>query len=124
MKIHEVLTTILLIVVVSLSLLISYRLINIESTVTLLFFNIFFVSLIFQLKTILAKKALVLVIGNLLGVFCNLLFFNFHNASLNFFDNNTLKAFYVLFFPFLNLIWIVLFWSFGLSFLTENKNSL
>ncbi len=122
MKIPEVLTVVLLVGATSLSLLVSYNLINVESTVTLLIFNIFFVSLIFQLKASLIKKSTVLLVGNILGLSCNMLFFKLSYAGQNQFPG-TFGAIYVLIFPFLNLIWMVPFWSFSLSFLAKTNDA-
>jgi hypothetical protein len=120
LKVYEALTVVLLAIFVSLSVLVSYQFINIESTAVLALFNVLFVSLIFQLKNVLIKKAFLLMLGNLLGVFCNKLFFEFQIAGLNLFQKS-FDTIFVLFFPFLNLIWIVPFWSFSLSFLAETK---
>ncbi len=122
MKIHEGLTTILTSVVITVFLSASYRLINIESTITLLIFNLLFVSLIFQLKGAIIKKGFILMAGNLLGFFCNLLFFNFSYAGLDLFGKQ-FNAVYTLMFPFLNLIWIVPFWAFSLSLIVEHKTA-
>ncbi len=119
LKAREVLFTILLIVSASLSLLISIKLISLESTVTILFFNLFFIPLIFQLRSATIKKEVVLIIGNLIGVTCNVIFFNLCNIEQPYYG--VIEIFYVLFYPFLNLLWIIPFWSFSLSFLTEAR---
>ncbi len=118
-KLRQVLFTILFIASVSLSLLISCTLISLESTFIILFFNLFFIPLIFQLKSTTIKKELVLIIGNFIGFTCNMLFYNLYNAGQPYYG--VLEIFYVLFFPFLNLLWIVPFWSFSLSLLTEAR---
>jgi hypothetical protein len=120
LKVYEILTIVLLAIVASLSVSVSYQFINIESTAVLALFNVLFVSLIFQLKNTLIKKSFLLIVGNLLGVFCNKLFFEFQITGLNLFQKS-FETIYVLFFPFLNLIWIVPFWSLSLSFLNETK---
>jgi hypothetical protein len=120
LKIHKALLTILIAVVVALSLIASYRLMSIESTITLLIFNFLFISLIFQLKGTLAKKTLILATGNLVGFLCNFVFFNFSYAGLNLFGEQ-FKVVYTFLFPFLNLFWIVPFWSFSLSFFVDSN---
>jgi hypothetical protein len=120
LKIYEALTVVLLAIAVSITVLVSYQFINIESTTVLALFNVLFVSLIFQLKNTLIKKSFVLMLGNFLGLFCNKIFYEFQLAGLNLFQKS-FDTIFVLFFPFLNLIWIVPFWSFSLSFLTETK---
>jgi hypothetical protein len=121
MKVSEVLIVILLVVATSLSLIAAYKFINLESTVTLIFFNIFYASLVFQLKSALTKKALAVLLGNLVGIACNYFFYNLSYAGLNYFGP-AYNAIDVLILPFLNLMWIVPFWSFSLSFLTEENN--
>jgi hypothetical protein len=123
MKVTTALTAILLSIAINLCLLASYRMINIESSITLVIFDLLFVSLIFQLKGSLIKKMLILAVGNAVGFSCNFLFFNFSYAGLNYFHEfqNQFNAFYTVIFPFLNMIWIVPFWSFSLSFLIESK---
>jgi hypothetical protein len=125
MKIHEVLLAILLSIAITVCLIASYRLTNIASTITLIIFNALFISLIFQLKGVLIKKFFILAVGNLLGFFCNLVFFNFSYAGLNYFDGfqHEFNAFYTLIFPFLTLLWMVPFWSFSLSFLMEHNTA-
>ena len=123
MKIHQTLTAILLTIAIALCLTASYKLINLASTITLLIFNLLFITLIFQLKGALTKKGFILVAGNILGFLCNLLFFNLSYAGLTYFQpfDKEFNALYTLLFPFLNLLWIVPFWSFSLSLLIDRN---
>jgi hypothetical protein len=123
MKVHQTLTAILLTIAIALCLTASYRHINLSSTIILLIFNLLFITLIFQLKGALIKKAFILATGNVLGFFCNLLFFNLSYAGLTYFQSfdKEFNAIYTLTFPFLNLLWIVPFWSFSLSLLVDRN---
>ena len=89
-----------------LCLIASFRLINLQSTVTLLIFNILFVSLIFQLNGSVLKKIFMLTAGNIVGLFLNLIFYYFSLAGYDYFGV-VFNAFYTLIYPILNLMWIV-----------------
>jgi len=89
-----------------LCLIASFRLINLQSTVTLLIFNILFVSLIFQLNGSVLKKICMLTAGNMIGLFWNLIFHYFSLAGYAYFGV-AFNAFYTLIYPILNLMWIV-----------------
>jgi hypothetical protein len=58
-----------------LCLITSFRFINIESTVTLLIFNLLFLSLTFQLNGALNRKIGMLALGNIIGLFWNFLLY-------------------------------------------------
>lgn len=120
MKVKEVLVVILFAETIVLCLIGSFRFINIESTIALLMFNAFFISIIFQLDGSLTRKICILTLGNFIGFFWNMLFFQFYSAGLQYFGA-AFTTFYTLTFPFLNLTWVVPFWSFSLSFLTNPK---
>ena len=104
-----------LLMVIFLCLSASYRLINFQTTVTLLIFNAIFFSLIFQLNGSVLNKAFVLAIGNIVGLLLNLIFYNFSMAGYEYFGI-TFNAFYTLIYPFFNLMWIVPFWVFKPEF--------
>jgi hypothetical protein len=65
----------------------------------------------------------ILATGNILGAFWNYLFFQFSDAGIKYIGP-IFTAFYALIFPFVNLTWVVPFWSFCLSLLTTSKPSL
>jgi hypothetical protein len=108
--------------IIGLCFIVSFQFINIESTVTLILFSFLFVSLIFQLNGTLSRKLCLLTIGNVLGLFWNLVFRYFSLAGALYFGN-LFDVFYVIIFPFLNLMWIVPFWSLSLGILPKMQNS-
>ena len=59
----------LVIEAIALCLIASFRFINIESTATLLIFNLLFLSLTFQLNGTLTRKLGMLALGNVIGFF-------------------------------------------------------
>ena len=103
-----------------LSLMASYRFISFESTITLAIFNFLFASLIFQLNGTTSRKFGLLAAGNFVGLFWNFVFLYFSFAGTTYFGN-VFNAFYVIIYPFLNLMWIVPFWSLSLSALPRMR---
>lgn len=97
-----------------LSLMASYRFISFESTITLAIFNFLFASLIFQLNGTTSRKLGLLAAGNFVGLFWNFVFLYFSFAGTTYFGN-VFNAFYIIIYPFLNLMWIVPFWALSLS---------
>jgi len=59
---------------IALCVIASFRFINIESAVTLLFFNLLFILLTFELNGTLNRKLGMLALGNIIGLFWNLSF--------------------------------------------------
>lgn len=104
-----------------LCLIVSFRFINIESTVTLLIFNLLFFSLTFQLNGALNRKLGMLALGNIIGLFWNFLLYFFAIAGVMFFGE-IFNVFYAVFYPLLNFMWIVSFWSLSLSVLPNPKS--
>jgi hypothetical protein len=111
----------LFLTVIFLCLSASFRFVNLQSTVTLIIFNVFFVSLFFQLYGSLSMKVAILSVGNLLGFFWNLFFHDFSLAGYASFGV-TFNAFFTILYPILNLMWIVPFWSLSLSFLPKPQS--
>jgi hypothetical protein len=101
-------------------LITSFRFINIESTVTLLIFNLLFLSLTFQLNGTLNRKIGMLALGNIIGLFWNFALYFFAIAGVTFFGE-IFNVFYAVFYPLLNFMWIVSFWSLSLSVLPNSK---
>jgi hypothetical protein len=99
--------------------MLSYRLINIQSTITLIIFNILFFSLIFQLDGKVLNKFGILTAGNITGLLANLIFYYFSLVGRICFGG-PFNIFYTLIYPILNLAWIVPFWSLSLGFLPKN----
>jgi len=105
--------------IVSIScLLTSYRILNIQTTLTLIIFNAFFISIFFQLNGTSLLKAGMLTAGNLLGLFWNF-FFQYISVTGDLYLGSTFNALFAIVYPILNLMWIVPFWSLSLSFLPK-----
>ncbi len=94
--------------------LVCFVFINLKSTVTLLVFNLFFGLLISQLNGTTFRKLGLLLAGNIVGVFWNFVFLHFSLAGTEVFGK-TFDVFYTIIYPFLNLIWVVSYWSLTLS---------
>jgi hypothetical protein len=107
--------------VITLCLITSFRFINIESTVTLLIFNLLFLSLTFQLNGSRNRKVGMLALGNIIGLFWNFFLYFFAIAGVTFFGE-VFNVFYAVFYPLLNFMWIVSFWSLSLSVLPNPKS--
>jgi len=107
--------------VIVLCLITSFRFINIESTVTLLIFNLLFFSLTFQLNGSLNRKLGMLALGNIIGLFWNFFLYFFATAGAMFFGE-IFNVLYAVFYPLLNFMWIVSFWSLSLSVLPNPKS--
>lgn len=91
-----------------------------EGALTLVLFNFLFASLIFPLNGSLTRKVFMLFVGNVAGFVWNYLFclFAFDAA-----DNLTcvFNVFCIFLGPFINLVWIVSFWSMSLTALANRK---
>lgn len=117
----QLLLVFLMLELIILCLFVSFRLINFESTVTLVFFNFLFASLTFQLNGAIHRKLFILTLGNLVGLFWNIIFSYFAHAG-EFCFGEPFNLFYMILYPFLNLMWIIPFWSFSLGFLPKLQN--
>ncbi len=105
-----------------LCLVLSLRLINISTAVTLLIFNLFFLSLISNLNGTLSKKIGILALGNITGLLWNVVLHYFAIAGASFFGD-PFDLLYAVSYPFLNFIWVVSFWSLSLAFFPKPKNT-
>jgi hypothetical protein len=101
-------------------LIASYRFINFESTAIMMIFNLFYISIIFQLKGSNKKKLSLLALGNFVGLFWNLVFFHFFSVGTLLFGHS-FQIFYVMIYPFLNLAWIVTIWALSLVSLSRKE---
>ncbi len=97
---------------------VSLVLISLESTIVLLIFDFLFVSFIFQLKSSLTMKLLLLGLGNLLGLFWNFILRLINIVGIEYFGE-LFRIFYALAIPVLNMSWVVMFWSLSLSLLAK-----
>jgi hypothetical protein len=102
-------------------LLLSFSLINLESTFLLLVFNLLFISLTFPLEGKLWRKTCLLFVGNVIGLFWNYLLYLLASIGVGFFGE-FFNALYLLLDPFVNLMWIVSFWSISLTALANSEN--
>jgi hypothetical protein len=105
-----------------LCLIISYRFINLASTATLTIFNLLFLSLTLHLNGARNKKLGILTIGNIIGLFWSFVLHYFAIAGSTFFGE-PFNILYAVFYPFLNFMWIVSFWSLSLAVLPKPKRT-
>jgi len=103
-------------------LIVSYRVIGLQSTISLLTFNVLFVSLPFQLKGSLNRKMGLLALGNVVGLVWNFIFNSLLITATDFFGTLSLNI-YAVFFPFLSFFWIISFWSLSLTVLRQKKGA-
>lgn len=94
-----------------------------EPLVMLMLFNFLFVPLIFPLNGTLIKKVFILIIGNIMGLVWNYLFYLFAYTAANSLGS-LFSIPYIILSPFLNLVWIVSFWAMSLTSLTPSKEKL
>ncbi|MGQ9624529.1 MAG: hypothetical protein ACUVT9_04070 [Candidatus Bathycorpusculaceae bacterium] len=94
---------------------------GIELAFPLLVFNIFYVFLTFPLNVKLTRKLNMLLIGNLICVSWNQLFILFATVAAEYFGS-FFEALFIILNPFLNLIWIVSFWSTSLTLLNASND--
>jgi hypothetical protein len=127
MKIFDAIVAILCVEAIVLCLLIAAFYINLQSLVTLLIFNGFFVSLTFQFHGSLNKKFCLLILGNGIGLFWNFVFDFFSvsavQAAADSFQLQLFKTCYTIFFPFLNTLWVISFWSLSLTAFRQPKTT-
>jgi hypothetical protein len=102
-------------------LLLSFLLVNLESTFMLLVFNLLFASLTFPLKGTLTQKISLLFLGNVIGSFWNFLFHSFAFLGVSLFGG-FFNVLCLILNPFANLMWIVSFWSLSLTILTRSES--
>ena len=101
-------------------LALSLRIINLQSIVSLVIFNVLFISLPFHLNGSLNRKLCLLALGNMTGLCWNYVFNLFAIVATNAFGKIFLDV-YTVFFPFLSSIWIVSFWALSLTVLHRNR---
>ena len=107
---------------IALCLIIAFRFINIQATLTLLVFNMLFLSLTIHLNGTRNKKMAILTLGNIIGLFWSFVLNQFAIACSAFFGE-PFSIFYAVVYPFLNFMWIVSFWSLSLAFLPKFKGA-
>jgi hypothetical protein len=107
---------------IALCLITSFRFINIESTATLMIFNLLFVSLTFQLNGTINRKLGMMALGNVIGLLWSFVLYFLGIAGAIFFGE-IFRVFYAVIYPVLNFMWIVSFWSLSLSVLPNPNNN-
>jgi len=97
---------------------------NEPALVSIAVFNFLFIFLIFPLEGSLLRKVFLLLSGNIVGLAWYLVQLSFEAASAHYLEMGAFKVIYVVMGPIIDLIWIVSFWSLGLSFLasTQSRN--
>jgi hypothetical protein len=122
--------SVLLVEAIVLCFIASYSLIyksnsaaQIQSTATLVIFNIIFVSLFFHLNGTLNLKLSLLAMGNFTGLCWNFIFNSFNMAG-SIIYGETFNRLCLIFFPFLSSLWIVSFWSLSLAFVHRDNRVL
>jgi hypothetical protein len=110
----------LLIGAVAFYVFLFFILINKETVFTLIMFNFLFISLTFPLNGTLQRKIGMLLIGNIICIFWTHIFSLFTATVCSHFGG-IYNALSIILSPFLNLIWIVSFWSISLTVLTTPK---
>lgn len=91
---------------------------SMESAVMLATFNLLYVFFVFPLRGKLMKKAFMLIAGNGIGFAWNSALL-VAASSMAEVLGDVFNTFYLMLSPFLNLIWIVSYWSLSLTFLSE-----
>jgi hypothetical protein len=107
---------------IALCLILSFSVINIATTATLLIFNLFFLSLTIYLNITLDRKLGLLALGNIIGLFWNIALHYFAIAGGAFFGE-PFNVFYAISYPFLNFMWVVSCWSLSLAVLPKPKDT-
>jgi len=83
-------------------------------------FNFLFVLTTFPLEGFLRLKVMLLLIGNAVGFVWEFVWINFVSIA-TIFLGLSFEVFHALFNPFFHSIWIICFWSFGLSLLASRE---
>ena len=119
---RSLLVTGLFLEAITLCLILSFSVINIAATATLLIFNVLFLSLTIQLNITLDRKLGILALGNIIGLLWNIALHHFAIAGNTFFGE-TFNVFYAISYPFLNFMWVIFFWSLSLTVLPKPKST-
>jgi hypothetical protein len=121
LKALNLVVSVLLVEAIILCLIVSFFLLyksnsaaQIQSTATLLIFNIIFLSLFFYLDGTLNLKLSLLVVGNYIGLCWNYIY-NILDVVGSKIYGSPFSNFCLIFFPFLSALWVVSFWSLSLT---------
>lgn len=105
--------------VVVLSLTACLCLVGVEPLGILLLFNFLFLSFMLGLKGRLRRKIGLLALGNAMGLVWNYLLAHMAQFGSRSFGQ-PFSVFFSIFFPFLNSVWVISFWSWSLSALPRS----
>jgi len=100
----------------------SYHFIDFNSVATLLVFDFLFLTLTFYLRGTSVQKLGLLALGNLVGFACNVVFYAFQVVGIAYFGGE-FNVVYLIAYPMLNLLWVVLVWSISLAALPKPKDT-
>ena len=104
--------------VLALCLVFSYLFVNTESMITLLVFDFLFLTLTFYVCGTVVWKLGLLLLGNIVGLLCSLVFHSIRIVGVAGFGE-WFNVFYAVSYPGLNMLWIVSFWSLSLAALPK-----
>jgi hypothetical protein len=107
---------------IALCLIASFYFVNIESTVTLLVFNFLFLSLTLGLNGKLNRKLGLLTLGNVIGLFWNLVL-NLFAVSAGAYFGDAFEVLFQISRPLLSFMWMISFWALSLSALPNSRGS-
>jgi len=108
----------LILEVLALCLVFSYLFVNTESMITLLVFDFLFLTLTFYVCGMVVWKLGLLLLGNIVGLLCSLIFHSIRIVGVAGFGE-WFNVFYAVSYPGLNMVWIVSFWSLSLAALPK-----
>jgi len=97
------------------------RFLDMSALVSISFFNLLFVFLLFPLEGSLLSKVCLLFAGNSVGVLWYLIQLSLKEASLFFLSTDTFKIINLVAWPLIDFVWIVSIWSLSLSVLASAK---
>jgi len=121
-QVMKCLTPVLPAVLIVFFLFISASYLSEETACIIALFNAIFAPLIFSLSANLTRKAFMLIIGNCIGVSWNYLFSLFISTGAYYFGDS-FNILGIIINPFLNIIWIISFWSITLTFASPNQKT-
>ena len=116
---HLVIGSVLMVLILVLEVQLFSQL-KIPAMVAIGFFNTFFVFLLFPLEGPLLYKAILLIMGNLVGILWYIIQLSFEGVFI-FLSLDNFRLIILLVKPLIDFMWMVVFWSFSLSVLASYK---
>ena len=99
------------------------RKLDLPSLVTIIFFNLLFVFLLFPLEGPLLRKVVLLIAGNSVGTLWYIIQLSFKDAFL-FLNADLFKIIFIVAKPLVDFVWIVAVWSLSLSVLASYRGKM